>query len=246
MQQHQRSVTDKKQADEVLTLGNLTSPELILDGSNDTFLVAVSYESQTLDAVYKPSKGERPLWDFQSGTLYKREYASYLISQALCWDFIPCTVIREGPFGTGSVQEFIESNPQSNYFTLRYEYQEQLEAIALFDCLANNADRKATHCFADRAGKIWSIDHGLTFHQEPKLRTVIWDFSELQISTPLLHNLSNFLDNLLSASMVLKHLTPLLTADELTALALRAEQLLASRYFPAPDYNRRNIPWPWI
>ena len=102
MQQHERSATDKKQADEVLTLGNLTSPELILDGSNDTFLVAVSYDSQTLDAVYKPSKGERPLWDFQSGTLYKREYASYLISQALCWDFIPCTVIREGPFGIGS------------------------------------------------------------------------------------------------------------------------------------------------
>lgn len=246
MQQRERPSTPKKQADEVLTHGNLTSPELILEGSNDTFLVAVDYDSHTLEAIYKPSKGERPLSDFRSGTLYKREYASYLVSQALCWDFIPCTVIREGPFGTGSLQEFIESNPHSNYFTLRDKCQEQLEPIALFDCLANNADRKASHCFADRSGKIWSIDHGLTFHQDPKLRTVIWDFSELPISIPLLDNLSNFLDNLISSTGILQRLANLLTADELMALTSRAQQLLLSKHFPPPDYNRRNIPWPWI
>ena len=175
---------------DVLTEGDLTLDGLFRTGSNYTFLVHVLHQDLQLSAVYKPTLGERPLWDFHSGTLYMRERASYLVAQALSWDFIPCTVIREGPYGIGSLQEFIDTVPQSSYFTLREECPEELERIALFDCLSNNADRKASHCLKDWGGRIWSIDHGLTFHQDPKLRTVIWDFAQEPISSYLMEQIA--------------------------------------------------------
>ena len=230
----------------VLVQGEITSPDLIPQGSNDTFLVTVSDGLQTRDAVYKPRRGERPLWDFPSGTLYQREYAAYLVSQALSWDFIPCTVIREGPYGIGSLQEFIDADPQSNYFTLREECLEELERIALFDCLSNNADRKASHCFKDWGGRIWSIDHGLTFHQEHKLRTVIWDFAQEPISGHLLEHVAGLLESLSSPIGLTKELAPLLAQEELAALRRRLERLLSSGRFPSHDPNRRNVPWPWF
>ena len=240
------SQAPKDQLRRVLVQGEITSPELMPQGSNDTFLVAVSDGLQIRDAVYKPRRGERPLWDFPSGTLYMREYAAYLVSQALSWDFIPCTVIREGPYGIGSLQEFIDANPQSNYFTLREECPEELERIALFDCLSNNADRKASHCFKDWGERIWSIDHGLTFHQDPKLRTVIWDFAQAPISDHLMEQVASLLENLGSTKGLTQELGPLLAPEELSALRQRLETLLSSGRFPSQDLNRRNVPWPWF
>ena len=226
--------------------GEIISSELMPQGSNDTFLVAVSDGTGKYEAIYKPRRGERPLWDFPSGTLYKREYAAYLVTQALSWDFIPCTVIREGPYGVGSLQQFIDVDPRSSYFTLREECPEELERIALFDCLSNNADRKASHCFKDRSGSIWSIDHGLTFHQDPKLRTVIWDFAQEPISGHLMEQVASLLERLRSPQGVVQELAPLLAPEELVALRRRLERLLKSGRFPSYDPNRRNVPWPWF
>ena len=229
-----------------LLKGEITSSELIPSGSNHTFLVEVSDGSETYRAAYKPCIGERPLWDFPPDTLYKREYASYLVTQALHWDFIPLTVIRDGPFGPGSLQLWIDADPQSNYFTLREERLEKLERIALFDCLSNNADRKASHCFRGLDGSIWSIDHGLTFHPYPKLRTVIWDFALMPVSPNLMDDVATLLEGLRSPTAIAKGLSTLLAPEEVSALRRRAEDVLASGHHPDQDPSRRNVPWPWF
>lgn len=246
MESDDASQISKDQLLGALLRGEITSPELMAEGSNHTFLVTVSDGPRKYEAIYKPRRGESPLWDFPSGTLYKREYAAYVVAQALSWDFIPCTVIREGPYGVGSLQQFIDVDPQSNYFTLREESLEELERIALFDCLSNNADRKANHCFRDRGGLIWSIDHGLTFHEDPKLRTVIWDFAQEPISGHLIEQVAGLLEGLRSPQGVSQELAPLLAPEELGALRRRLERLLRSGRFPSYDPNRRNVPWPWF
>ncbi|MBI4233787.1 MAG: SCO1664 family protein [Chloroflexi bacterium] len=241
-----QSPSSRDEVKQALLRGEIASPRLIPQGSNHTFLVTVHDGSRTLKAVYKPSRGERPLWDFPSGTLHKREHASYLVTQALRWDFIPLTVIRDGPFGTGSLQLWVDADPQSNYFTLREERLGELERIALFDCLSNNADRKASHCFRDRDGNIWSIDHGLTFHTDPKLRTVIWDFAQEPISTGLMEDVAALLSTLRSPTALAQELSHLLTPEEMDALRRRLQHLLASGRFPDYDPSRRNVPWPWF
>lgn len=226
--------------------GEISHPLLMPQGSNDTLLVSVSDGHETRDAIYKPRRGERPLWDFPPGTLYKREYAAYLVSRALTWDFVPCTVIRDGPFGVGSVQQFIDADSESNYFTLIVERRDEMERIALFDLLANNADRKASHCFKDWGDRVWSIDHGITFHEDPKLRTVIWDFVGEPISAHLMEEMSAFLTLLRSAGELADELSDLLYPEEVEALDRRIEELLAMGRFPASDPYRRNVPWPWF
>ena len=226
--------------------GAVSHPLLMPEGSNDTFLVSVSDGGQTRDAIYKPRRGERPLWDFPAGTLYKREYAAYLVAKALAWDFIPCTVIRDGPYGVGSVQQFIDADSESDYFTLREERPEEIARIALFDHLTNNADRKASHCFKDWGGRVWSIDHGITFHEDYKLRTVIWDFVGEPIAARLMEQMAAFLEELRSADGVARELSQLLFPEEVDALDRRIEGLLASGRYPAADPYRRNVPWPWF
>ena len=137
-------------------------------------------------------------------------------------------------------------DPRSNYFTLREERPEEMERIALFDCLSNNADRKASHCFKDWGGTVWSIDHGLTFHQDPKLRTVIWDFAQETISGHLIEQVAGLLENLSSSKSLSRQLDSLLAPEELAALRERLKTLLNSRRFPFYDPNRRNVPWPWF
>ncbi len=246
MKTERRPETPEDELSRFLLDGVISHPLLMPQGSNDTFLVTVSDGREARDAVYKPRRGERPLWDFPTGTLYKREYAAYLVAKALTWDFVPCTVIRDGPYGVGSLQQFIDADSESDYFTLRQERQEEIARIALFDHLANNADRKASHCFKDWGGRVWSIDHGITFHEEYKLRTVIWDFVGEPIADHLMNEMSAFLTVLRSAGEFTRELSELLFPEEVEALDRRIEGLLESGRYPAADPYRRNVPWPWF
>lgn len=215
---------------------------LIPWGSNYTFGVLLEDPKEEFDptlAVYKPAAGEIPLWDFPDDTLYLREYAAYLVSEALGWHFIPTTVIRDGPHGIGTVQEYIEPEKDAHYFTFRDERRDELKKVALFDLIANNADRKAGHCLRGLAdGRIWGIDHGLTFNAQPKLRTVIWDFQEEPIDEALLADLRRMGAGQELTAHLLRYLDPL----EVRAFALRLNRILATCVFP-PLMSRRSIPW---
>ena len=168
---------EPEQVVQLLLEGRLELVGQILSSSNVIFLVSVIEDDLQALAVYKPYRGERPLWDFPQGTLCLREVAAYVISRALGWPLIPPTVLREGPHGIGALQLFIDADPQATYFSLCEERQADLFPVALFDILANNADRKGGHLLLDEWERIWAIDNALTFHVEPKLRTVIWDFA---------------------------------------------------------------------
>ena len=148
--------------------------------SNGTFLVQARADGVELPAIYKPRRGERPLWDFPDGTLCQREVASYEMSRALGWDIVPVTVLRDdGPLGVGALQRFVEHDPDEHYFTLLAEHEDRFRQFAVFDVLVNNTDRKGGHCLHDLPNDlVLGIDHGLTFHPMWKLRTVIWDFAE--------------------------------------------------------------------
>ncbi len=212
-------------------------------GSNYTFLVNVLYAGEEIQAVYKPMRGEQLLWDFPEASLAGREVAAYLVSEALGFGFVPLTILRDGPFGHGSLQQYIDHNPNLHYFNLKPADRARLQPVALFDLLINNADRKGGHILLQkRTRKLYLIDHGLCFHAEDKLRTVIWDFAREQIPANLVSALTNFHELLhhdLSAD-----LQPYLTPEELAALDARTEALLANPLFPEPPDDRRSFPYP--
>jgi uncharacterized repeat protein (TIGR03843 family) len=207
--------------------------------SNATFLVELSLNGATGFAVYKPGRGERPLWDFPPA-LYRREIAAYLLSEALGWGLVPLTLEREGPYGDGSLQAFVNADFDQHYFTLRDDpaNHERLKQICLFDLVANNADRKAGHCLVC-AGAIYAIDNGLTFHVESKLRTVIWDFAGEPIPSAWLADLKKLV------TAELPELAALLARDERKALAARARRLVDAAVFPT-DASGMRYPWPLV
>ena len=197
--------------------------------------------------VYKPRRGEAPLWDFPSGTLCQREVAAFLVSRAGGFDVVPPTVLRDGPAGPGSVQEFIEHDFDCTAFDLFEGHAADLRCIALFDLVVNNADRKAGHVFPDAAGHIWAIDHGICFHVEPKLRTVLWDFAELPITGEEQACLSR-LEVALSGELG-SILDGLLDREELAALRYRLAAIKEAAVFPVPGPAwgpSRAFPWPPI
>jgi hypothetical protein len=224
-----------------LTLGDYELKGQFMLGSNYTFLVDVHHEGQTVQAVYKPSKGEQPLWDFPENTLARREVAAYQLSEALGFHFVPFTVLREdGPHGPGSLQQFINYDIEYHYFNFTPEDKEKLRPVVLFDLMANNADRKGGHVFfEDGTGKLFAIDHGICFHQEEKLRTVIWDFAGQAIPQELLVPLSQ-------TESWRGLLKPYLSPGEISALIARAGSLLKSGRFPRPLEGRRAFPYPPI
>ena len=229
---------------EIIRRGEIVSAQLTPLGSNYTFLVNISLDGKESLAIYKPRDGEAPLWDFPSGTLYKREYAAYLLSEVLGWDIVPFTIIRDGPHGVSSVQQFVEHDPKQNYYTLEDGCADQLRVIACFDLVANSTDRKANHLLVDEDGKIWSIDHGLTFHSDMKVRTVIWDFCSEPIPAGLLNSLTKFRQCLDaprdSFSSLLEELVTVLPPDEIDALKRRLDWILEERVFPGlPGRSRR-------
>jgi hypothetical protein len=221
--------------------GNLELKGQFMLGSNYTFLVNVHYEGAECQAVYKPSKGEQPLWDFPESTLALREVAAYLVSEALGFHFVPFTTLRkDGPHGSGSLQQYIEFNPQYHYFNFSEADKQLLKPVVLFDLLVNNADRKGSHVFFEEGThKLWAIDHGICFHEMNKLRTVLWDFAGERIPDDLLSLLSRTPDT----PPLLK---PYLSPSEISALLSRAKSLLKSKMYPAPPRDRRAFPYPPI
>jgi hypothetical protein len=215
--------------------------------SNGTFLVQASADGVDVSAVYKPRRGERPLWDFPDGTLCHREVASYEVSRALGWGIVPVTVLRDdGPLGPGAVQRFVEHNPEEHYFTLLPGNPERFREFAVFDVLANNTDRKGGHCLYDQVNDvIVGIDHGLTFHPMWKLRTVIWDFGGEPL-TPELTDAVCRLARDLEQGDIGERLGRLLSPAELAALSTRAADLLRDGRLPNPEPGYHSVPWPMV
>ncbi|MEP7200785.1 MAG: SCO1664 family protein [Chloroflexota bacterium] len=227
-----------------LSCGEMELEGLLPWSSNYTFLALVGETPLQFLAVYKPCRGERPLWDFPNGTLCKREVAAYQVCDALGWEFVPPTVLRDGPHGLGSVQLFIDCDQNEHYFTLKDTHAEEFMRMAVFDALLNNTDRKGGHCLADRHGKIWAIDHGVTFHCEPKLRTVIWDYAGLRIPADMLAALRQFQARMMNGDAIATTLDDLLNPDEIEALLGRLDELIETGAFPEPGAEWYNVPWP--
>jgi uncharacterized repeat protein (TIGR03843 family) len=208
--------------------------------SNATMLARLSGGDRQALAVYKPRRGERPLWDFPSGTLCLREAATWVVSHVLGWDLVPPTVLRDGPAGYGALQWFIDENEEGDVRQLPQTHPDELRKLALLDAVINNADRKAGHLLVDRQGRLWGVDHGLCFNEDPKLRTVVWVYEGEPIPPDSLRDLETFSRVGLSSSK----LDELLSPREMDALCERIGELLATGTFPEPDPGRHHVPWP--
>lgn len=230
---------------DVLTHGKIDAEHGAIQwSSNYTFLVSVALDTDTIMAVYKPQRGERPLWDFPDGTLCQRERASFLTSLALNWRIVPPTVLREGPRGIGSVQFFIDHDPDFHYFHFDDSYLPQLKRLCIFDVLVNNADRKGGHCLVDAQDHVWGIDHGITFHTQHKLRTVIWNFVGQPIPDDLLVDIQALHLKLTTESDPYRcEMETLISPNEMRSFIRRIETILKDRAYPAPGPGP-NHPWP--
>ncbi|HZP29190.1 MAG TPA: SCO1664 family protein [Acidimicrobiia bacterium] len=231
----------------VLARGELEVVGRMRYSSNGTFLVQARADGVELPAIYKPRRGERPLWDFPDGTLCRREVASYVMSCALGWDIVPVTVLRDdAPLGVGALQRFVEHDPDEHYFTLLPQNEDRFRQFAAFDVLVNNTDRKGGHCLRDLANDmVVGIDHGLTFHPVWKLRTVIWDFAGERLPPALVDDLCRVLAEL-DRGPVGEQLALLLSPAELAAVAIRATDLLRDGVFPEPEPGYHSVPWPMV
>lgn len=235
------SALDPATALDVLRHGEMDVEGRMPWSSNATFMVHLELDGHRVAAIYKPAAGERPLWDFPSG-LYRREVAAYELAVALGWDMVPPTVDRDGEFGRGSVQMFVNADFEQHHFTLvEHEvHQPQLRRMCAFDLLANNTDRKSGHCLIDQGGQIWGIDHGLCFAAEFKLRTVIWEFGGEPIPEDLMAGVTR-----LAEDGVPESLQELLGRDEVAALWHRSLDLADRGVFPTDESGRR-YPWPLV
>lgn len=216
-----------------------------MNGSNYTFLADVTYQDFATQAVYKPVRGEQPLWDFPAGSLAHREAAAYLLSEGLGWDLIPPTVYRRrGPLGSGSLQLYVEHDPHHHFFNFTDEEKQRLRPACLFDLISNNADRKAGHILIDESAHIWLIDQGLCFHVEEKLRTVIWDFAGETLPDELALDLIGLEDALAPGADLRTALEQHLRPGEISTVRSRARRLVEMGCFPSPPESRRPYPWP--
>ena len=226
---------------QLLTEGDIAVEMRMPYSSNATFLVRISQGERSCRAIYKPLRGERPLWDFAPG-LHRREVAAYRLAIVMGFDFVPITVLRDGPLGEGSVQLLIDADFEQHYFTLfesQPELHDQFRDIAVFDIVANNTDRKSGHVLIDADKHVWGIDHGLCFAADFKLRTVIWEFGGEALPEPVLDAVRKVADT------VPLEVASLLDSDEVEALTHRAAWLLEHRQFPVDDSGRR-YPWPLV
>ncbi len=208
--------------------------------SNATFLVTMRVADVEQRAIYKPVRGERPLWDFEPG-LHRRERAAYLLSEHLGVGVVPPTVIRDGPLGEGSYQWFVDADHREHYFTIFEQHEhlhDQCRHIAVLDILANNTDRKSGHCLLAH-DRVWAIDNGLCFSSPYKLRTVIWEFGGEDIADDLLERVAAFVER------IPVDIAALLDEDEIVAMQHRATMLVTERVLPDDEHGHR-YPWPLV
>ena len=262
------SASQPPEAESLLVDGELTVLGRIMPASNQTFLCRLGEEDSDLQAVYKPVAGEKPLWDFEEGTLANREYAAYLVSEGLGWSVVPPTLVREGPAGPGMVQLWCEPDPetaavdivaegavpagflrvldaQDNYdrpVTLVHEDTPALRRMALFDLVVNNTDRKGGHVLAMTDGHRYGVDHGVCFHVDDKLRTVLWGWAGQPLDEREVAGLEQLRAEL--GGTLLEPLEFLLTADEIARTRRRLDRLLAAGSFPDPGDGWPSLPWP--
>ena len=241
---HRRAVVSEERARALLAEGELELLGRIPWASNATMLAKVTHQGLEGLAVYKPVRGERPLWDFPTGTLYRREVAAYLVSEQLGWRLVPPTLARDGPLGVGSVQLYVDAEPEVTAFELLADANPSLARIAAFDVVTNNADRKAGHCLSGPDGQVWAIDHGLCFHVQAKLRTVLWDLAGTRLEAPVLADLEALAAEAAGGRLGTS-LRELLEPDEIAALARRAGTLARTGRLPAPR-GERAYPWPLV
>lgn len=241
----ERASLDKTLIMEALQKGSFELQGQFLSGSNYTFLGDLVYGEFKCQVVYKPVRGEQPLWDFPHGSLSRREVAAYVTSESLGWDLVPPTVLRkEGPLGPGSLQYYVEHDPNDHYFNFEDRDRQRLRPVVVFDLILNNADRKGGHILRDTSDHLWLIDHGLCFHAEEKLRTVVWDFSGEEIPRELMASVSELIDQLKEGERLQVQLLQYLRAGEISAMLGRARRLCETGRFPSPPSSRRSYPWP--
>jgi uncharacterized repeat protein (TIGR03843 family) len=224
---------------EAIKSANLIVIGRLVDASNATLQATLENTDPVMKVIYKPVLGEKPLWDFADGNLANREYAAYLLSELGDFNLVPTTVLREGPFGSGMVQEWIEIDEGLDVVDFGQSNDPQLRKLALFDAIINNTDRKFGHLLVDHDGKLRGCDHGVCFHQENKLRTVLWQFAGEQFTAEEIELLNKVAKLDLDSSFA-----ELLTSAEISALSGRIANLLAAGQFPFPSDEWPAIPWP--
>ena len=231
--------------DEILAAlgyGDLKVTGRLVDASNATLFGEITVGANSFNCIYKPVTGERPLWDFPDGTLANREYAAYLISEAMRFDCVPPTLLREGPFGFGMVQLWIDIDEEIDLAKFYRKDLPGLRNLALFDVVINITDRKIGHLLPTVDGHIYGCDHGVTFHSEDKLRTVLWQWEQLSLLKSEIETL-NLLVSELSGETG-KLIQQLITEEEFNALQLRVLRLQATKVFPSPSPDWPAVPWP--
>ena len=234
---------EREAALRLLAEGTLTVVGRVVSASNATFQGVVRSGEAKATCIYKPVRGERPLEDFPDGTLWKRERAAYLLSDASGWDIVPPTVMRdEGPFGPGMAQLWIDADARADVWRMVNEPDERLRPIVLFDAIVNNADRKGGHLLPTASGHLYGVDHGICFAAEPKLRTILWDWRGEPIAPAELAVLRS-LRRALEVPLC-PQLAALLAPAEVHALETRLDRLLRTKAFPDPDPYRMAVPWP--
>jgi hypothetical protein len=233
---------DVSEALDLLRTGEMAIEGRLVDASNTTLYCSLSGDGVTTACVYKPVRGERPLWDFPDGTLAEREVAAYVVSRALGWNVVPPTVLRDGPLGEGMVQLWMDGDDTVDLARLIRDDLPPLRRMVLFDAIVNNADRKGGHLIPMPGGHVYGVDHGVSFHQQDKLRTVLWSWAGDPLSDDAVDELSEF--RALLEGELDDALTALLTRREVAAVRRRVDRLLAGGQYPEPSGDWPAIPWP--
>ncbi len=227
---------------DALRTGEIRVTGRLVDASNATLFAQVTSGEAEIACIYKPVAGERPLWDFPDGTLAAREYAAYVISEEAGFHVVPFTIMRDGPFGVGMVQEWIDLDESIDLMDFFSSDHPQLRAMCLFDAVINNTDRKIGHLLPVNNEIVLGCDHGVTFHVEDKLRTVLWQWSQSPLTSEEIQTLEKLL--LAIKTHLASELTELITSEEISALEMRIHRLIQTRVFPAPSQEWPAVPWP--
>jgi uncharacterized repeat protein (TIGR03843 family) len=226
----------------ILTNGELHVTGRLVDASNATLYATATLEDRELVCIYKPIAGERPLWDFSDGCLAHREYAAYLVSNYLGFDLVPLTILRDGPYGLGMVQQWVDIDESIDLAKFFATDHPQLRSIALFDAIINNTDRKIGHLLPLDEKTLFGCDHGVTFHTDDKLRTVLWQWADEPFTPEEIVLLEKA--QLSLAGELGQLLSPLLTVQEIQETTRRIAELLSSGTFPLPNPDWPAVPWP--